>query len=109
MRRHQKEGVASINYGHHATVRTSLETYSFSSGPRTSRYGYKDRADQTAACSSRFFLLEELTQVHHACPKGRGSRASVQISHEHLGRRPVSKAFARLIVEKPCKRGQVTL
>lgn len=33
----------------------------------------------------------------------------MQIGHEDLGRRLVSKAFARLIVEMPCKRGQVAL
>lgn len=60
-------------------------------------------------CRITKYPLEELTQVHHACPKGRGSRASVQIGHEHLGRRLVSKAFARLIVEMLRKRGQVAL
>ena len=53
--------------------------------------------------------MEELIQLHHASPKGRGSRASVQIGHEHLGRRLVTQAFARLIVEMSRKCGQVAL
>jgi hypothetical protein len=56
-----------------------------------------------------YYQLEKLTQVHHAGVQGRGSPCFLQMSHKHLGRRLVSKAPSRLVIQMTREMGEIAL